>query len=94
MRYGYQPSFRETTHGLSKDQVTKLLKAIEKFQHAMESREWPRGLGITHLRREYFEFRVDVHSRVVYHRSGNLIRYVLYGSDDEVRRFLKTLRVS
>lgn len=94
MRYGYQPSFRETTHGLSKDQVTKLLKAIEKFQHAMESRQWSQGLGITHLRGEYFEFRVGIRWRVIYRRSGDLIQYVLYGSHDEVRRFLKTLRVS
>ena len=91
MRYSYQPSFLEATRGLSKDQATKLLKAIEKFQRAMDSREWPRGLEITHLRSEYFEFRVSIHFRVIYHRSEDLIRYVLYGNHDQVRRFLKTL---
>ena len=91
MRYAYQPSFLETTRGLSKDHAAKLLKAMEKFQRAMDSHEWPRGLEMTHLRAEYFEFRVDIHLRVVYHRSGNLVQYVLYGNHDQVRRFLKTL---
>jgi hypothetical protein len=48
-------------------------------------------LGITHLRDDYFEFRVDIHMRVTYRRTGNLIQYVLYGSHDQVRRFLKVL---
>ena len=91
MRYAYQPSFLESSRYLSKSHATKLLKTIEKFQNAMESQQWPRGLGITHLRAEYFEFRVDIHLRVVYHRSGDLIQYVLYGTHDQVRRFLKTL---
>ncbi len=91
MRYAYQPSFLETTRHLSKSHAAKLLKTIEKFQNVMESQQWPQGLRITHLRAEYFEFRVDIHLRVVYHRSGDLIQYVLYGSHDQVRRFLKTL---
>ena len=91
MRYAYQPSFLETTRHLSKSHAAKILKTIEKFQHAMESQQWPRGLGITHVRAEYFEFRVDSHRRVVYHRSGDLIQYVLYGSHNDVKRFLKEL---
>ena len=91
MRFVYQPSFLDTTRYLSRAQASKLLKAIEKFQHAIEGRQWPQGLGMTHLRDDYFEFRVDVHTRVIYKRSGELIQYVLYGSHDHVRRFLKTV---
>ena len=91
MRYAYQPSFLDTTHQLSHTQTATLLKAIEKFQHAMEHRQWPQGLGITHLRDAYFEFRVDIHARVIYRRNGDLIQYVLYGSHDQVRRFLSRL---
>ena len=91
MRFVYQPSFLDTTRQLSHTQATKLLKAIEKFQHATESQQWPQGLAITHLRGDYFEFRVDIHMRVTYRRAGDLIQYVLYGSHDQVRRFLKAL---
>ena len=91
MRFAYQPSFLETTRRLSHAQAAALLKAVEKFQHAMENREWPHGLGMTHLREDYFEFRVDVHLRVIYRRQGDTVQYVLYGSHDQVRRFLSRL---
>ena len=91
MRFVYQPSFLDTTRQLSHAQATKLLKAIEKFQDAMEHHQWPQGLGLTHLRDDYFEFRVDLQIRVIYRRTGDLIQYVLCGSHDQVRRFLKTL---
>ncbi len=89
MRVAYQPSFLDTTRQLSHVQASKLLKAIEKFQHAMESHQWSQGLGITHLRDDYFEFRVDLQIRVIYRRAGDLMQSVLYGSHDQVRRFLK-----
>ena len=91
MRFVYQPSFLDTTRQLSRISASKLLKAIEKFQHAVEGRQWPQGLAITHLRDDYFEFRVDIHMRVIYRRSSDLIQYVLYGSHDQVRRFLRAL---
>lgn len=91
MRYAYQPSFLESTRQLSQAHAAKLLKAIDKFQQALERHQWPAGLGMTHLRGAYFEFRVDLHMRVIYRRTGDLIQYVLYGSHDQIRRFLKTL---
>jgi hypothetical protein len=91
MRYAYQPSFLDTTRHLSRAQASKLLNALEKFQQALEGRQWPQGLGMTHLRDNYFEFRVDLHMRVIYRRSGDLIQYIFYGSHDQVRRFLKTV---
>jgi len=91
MRFVYQPSFLDATRDLSHAQATRLLKAIEKFQYAMETHQWSPGLGITHLRDDYFEFRVDLHMRVTYRRTGDLIQYVLYGGHDQVRRFLKTV---
>lgn len=91
MQYVYQPSFLDATLNLSEGQVIRLLTAIEKFQHAIESNQWPKGLGISHLREDYFEFRVDIHTRVIYRRFSNGVQYVLYGSHDQVRRFLKSL---
>ncbi|MBI2093493.1 MAG: hypothetical protein HYT88_02055 [Candidatus Omnitrophica bacterium] len=91
MRYVYQPSFLESTRLLSRIRSAKLLKAIEKFQHAIENHQWPQGLGMTHLRNDYFEFRIDIQMRVIYRRAGDLVHYVLYGSHDQIRRFLKAL---
>jgi hypothetical protein len=91
MQYAYHPSFLHATRRLAPHQARALLTAIEKFQRAIEITQWPHGLGITHLRDQYFEFRVDRHTRVVYRRSPGLIQYLLYGSHDDLRRFLKSL---
>ena len=91
MRFVYQPSFLDSTRQLSRTQAAKLLRAIEKFQHAMEHQQWPQGFGITHLREGSFEFRVDIQMRVIYRRAGDLLQYVLYGSHDQIRRFLRAL---
>ena len=91
MRYAYQPSFLAATRYLSAVQAAKLLKAVEKCQQAVEGGQWPKGLGLTHVRGAYFEFRVDLHIRVVYRRHDDLIQYVLYGNHDQVRRFLKSV---
>ena len=50
MRYAYQPSFLDATRRPSARQATALVKAIEKFQQAVETGQWPTGIGLTHLR--------------------------------------------
>lgn len=90
MRYAYHQPFLQATSRLSSHHARTLLKAVEKFQRGIDTNQWPRGLGITHLRGDYFEFRVDIHTRVIYRRSPGLIEYVLYGSHDDIRRFLKS----
>ena len=91
MRYAYQPSFLEATRRLSAAQAAGVVKGIEKFQQAIESGQWPAGLGLTHLRGAYFEFRVGLQFRVVYCRHDDLVQYLLYGTHDRVRRFLSSL---
>ena len=91
MRYAYHQAFLRATERLSSRESDALLRAVGKFQQATEAGQWPRGLGITHLRRDYFEFRIDLRLRVIYRRSPALIEYVLYGSHEDVRRFLKSL---
>ena len=91
MQYAYHQAFLRATERLSRHHTDALLRAVEKFQAAVEAGHWPHGLGITHLRRDYFEFRVDIQTRVIYRRTPGLTEYVLYGSHDAVRRFLKSL---
>lgn len=91
MRYAYHRSFLKATRRLPRHQAARLLTAVEKFQRAVEADQWSHGVGITHLRGAYFEFRIDIHTRVVYRRSIDLIEYILYGSHDDIQRFLRSL---
>jgi len=91
MRFAYEATFWASTDNLSLFQRRQIVKVIRKFERACESGNIPGVLGLTHLRENYFEFRVDAHRRIIFQRIGDLIRYIFYGSHDEVKRILKRL---
>lgn len=91
MVFAYAKSFHKTTEGLSKKQAKKLISTFEKFESAWEQGQIPHGLGLIHLRDSFYEFRIDIHARVIFERERDRITYLLYGSHDDIRRFLKHL---
>lgn len=91
MRFAYGSSFLDATKQLSQADVSKLLRAIAKFEKTWEAKRFPRGLGLKHLREEFYEFRVDLRRRVIFQRGGDLVVYLLYGDHDEIGRVLKRL---
>ena len=91
MRFAYEDTFWASTDNLSLSRRRQIVKAIKKFERACESGDLPGGLGLTHLRENIFEFRVYVHRRIIFQRTSDLIRYIFYGSHDEVKRILKRL---
>ncbi|MBI5245181.1 MAG: hypothetical protein HY922_16075 [Elusimicrobia bacterium] len=90
MRFGKTESFRKTLRGLSAPEALRLFNAVRKFEAAWEIRSFPAGLGLKHLRDDFYEFRAGLHDRVLFQRAGDAILYLLYGSHDAIRRFLKT----
>ena len=91
MRFAYAESFQKTVLNLNKREKDKLIKSFEKFEALWEAGVVPQGVGLKHLRESFFEFRVNIHARVLFQRQGDLIYYLLYGSHDDIRRFLKRL---
>lgn len=91
MRFAYAASFLKITQGLSQPEASKLVRALSKFEKAWEGRRFAAGLGMKHLREDFFEFRVDLQKRVIFRRSGDLIVYLLHGSHDEIRKYLASL---
>jgi len=91
MRFAYEASFWKSTVRLSLAERHKIVKAVTKFERALEAGAIPAGLGFTHLREDFFEFRVGIHKRIIFQRGPQIIRYVIYGSHDDVVRLLKRL---
>lgn len=91
MRFAYAASFHRTIAGLSRSQGQRLLKAVAKIEASWEAGRFPQGLGLTYLREDFFEFRAGIHDRVLYQRQSGAIVYLLYGSHDDIRRFLKSI---
>ena len=76
MRFAYALSFHKTTEALSPAQAARLLKAVKKFESGWEKGEVTRGVGLTHLRGDFYEFRAGIRERVIFRRSGDLIYYL------------------
>lgn len=91
MQFAYAKSFYKTIENISSSLARKLLKAVKKFESSWESGEFPKGTGLTHLKGNFFEFRVDIHRRILFQKKENMIYYLLFGSHDDIRRFLKRL---
>ena len=49
------------------------------------------GLGIQRLKRDYFEFRADRDTRMVFKLEGSTASVMLAGNHDDVQRFIKNL---
>jgi hypothetical protein len=55
-----------------------------------ETGQLPHGLGLKRLRAGLWELRAGLSDRVVFHRSGDLVEFMLVGNHDEIARFLES----
>lgn len=91
MRFAYAVAFHRAIRALDPVRAGRLLKAVGNFERSWPERRFAAGLGLKHLRDDFYVFRAGLHDRVLFRRRGEDILYLLYGSHDALRRFLKTL---
>jgi len=92
VRYEYKPSFDKTFKKLSKERKTRVLKAIFALIDYFEIGERTEGLGLKHLRGDFWEIRADIKDRIIFALIDDSVSFVIVGSHDEIRRFLKNLK--
>lgn len=64
-------------------------RAVKSFESYLWTGQASAGLGIRHLEKHTYEFRVGIDLRVIYMLEKNKVVLVLLGRHDDVRRFLK-----
>ena len=70
--------------------MAKVKDALKNISHFYEEGgHSPRGLGIKHLHDNLWEARAGLQMRIVYDLSGGQVTFLLAGSHDDVRNFLK-----
>lgn len=93
MRFESKPSFIKQMKKLQrKDPVREkaIRNTIKEFCRLLFYRlPVPTGFGLTKLKGNYWELRVNLSDRVVFYKKGDLIRWILAGNHQEVREFLK-----
>ena len=89
MRYYTTPAFNRSLHALSEVQKERIKKAIQQAVAFFETGDLRHGLGFKVLRHGFWEIRAGLSDRVIFRRNKDMIEFVLVGSHDEIKRFLK-----
>ncbi|MBI4432826.1 MAG: hypothetical protein HY592_05025 [Candidatus Omnitrophica bacterium] len=71
-----------------KKQVKKAIRLTTAF---FETGHLPHGLGLTPLGRQIWEIRAGLNERILFRKNEDVVEFLLIGSHDEIRRFLKNL---
>ncbi|MDB6114985.1 MAG: hypothetical protein JWQ83_50 [Lacunisphaera sp.] len=85
----FTPHFRRRARQLSEDQRRHLAGAADLLRDAFGQSHLHSGLGIRRLGANVYEFRVGRDLRVVFELYGSRAEFILVGSRDEVRKFMR-----
>ena len=91
MRYRASPRFDRSVQRLDPSRKARVKAAVDQLVAGFETGQFTVGLGLKQLRPGLWELRAGLSDRVVFHRSGDVIEFLLVGNHDEIRRFLKAL---
>ncbi len=89
MHYYTSPAFEKSFKELSSDQKQRIKKAIQLAVAFFETGELPHGLGLKPLRQQFWEIRAGLSDRVIFRKNKDVIEFILVGSHDDIKRFLK-----
>lgn len=91
MKYQKTVSFQKSYEALPVARQQRIQRALQKLAASLESGIIPAGLGLKRLRHDFWEIRAGLFDRVIFQRSGDAIIFVIVGTHDEIKRFLKKL---
>jgi mRNA-degrading endonuclease RelE of RelBE toxin-antitoxin system len=91
VKYEYKPSFDRTFKKLDKDRQKEAKKAIFALIDFFETGERTSGLGLKQLRGDFWGIRCGLKDRIIFTFEGDMVGFLIVGSHDEIRKFLKNL---
>ena len=89
MRFRYLASFDRSFKKLSAERRQRVRSALETFLDFYQTGIRPAGLGLKKLRRNFWEIRADLDTRVIFLLEKDCVTFVLVGDHDDIRRFLR-----
>ena len=89
MHYRVSPRFDRSVKRLDARRTAPVQAALDQLVAGFETGQIPPGIGLTRLKPQLWELRAGLSDRVLFHRSGDLITFLLAGNHDEVSRFLR-----
>lgn len=91
MHYFTTSAFDQSVGKLSESRKKQVKKTVRLAVAFFETGDLPHGLGFKPLGHELWEIRAGLSERIVFRKSKETVEFLLAGSHDEIRRFLKNL---
>ena len=92
MRIEFKPSFERSIKSFSEKEKEEIKKvAIQLIDILSRDRNIHKGVGLTRLRKNFWEVRKGIKARILFRWEGDLVEFVLAGDYDDVKRFLKSI---
>jgi mRNA-degrading endonuclease RelE of RelBE toxin-antitoxin system len=92
MKFEFKPSFDRSVKALplkEKDEIKELCMIL--IDILSEQRELSKGIGLKNLRKNYWEIRKCLKSRIFFRREKNYIEFILAGSHEQIKRYLRNI---
>ena len=74
---------------LETNRKEKIKEAVLNTVDFFERHIKPRGLGLKHLRSNYWEVRTGIKDRIIFRLNNGIVKFVLTGSHNDIKNFLK-----
>ena len=85
-------SFIRSAKKLNPSDKSQLAESLEDFNNFILTGHLSVGLGFKKINHDKYEFRAGLRLRVVVKAEGDTYYFVLVGSHDEIRRYLRKYR--
>lgn len=89
MRFEFKPSFDRSVKRLDAHRKEKTKRAAAAFVDFIETRIKPEGIGLKHLRGDFWEISAGIKDRIIFRMKKDLVEFIIAGTHDDIRRFLK-----
>lgn len=91
MRYLNSEAFDRSLQELPEAKKKQVKKALRLAAAFFETGDLPHGLGMKPLSHGFWEIRAGLSERIIFQKNDDAIQFLLVGSHDEIRRFLKSV---
>jgi len=92
MRFEFKPSFEDSLKSLPHKEKAEIKEiAVLAIDILSRDRFLHQGIGLKRLKGDYWEVRKGRKTRIIFRWSKDLVEFILAGSHDQIKRYLKRL---
>ena len=90
MRIEFRKSFEKSLKKVNSKDRENVFEVCQALLDVIEKQEQPsQGIGLKKLEKNFWEIRVNIQIRIIFEWQQDLLKFILAGNHDEIKKFLK-----